>query len=59
MKSHDFYHIYDGHGKERPMPKEKLPVHYYPNTGEVFDKIGNFIGDGEIKNDKLIITVLL
>ena len=59
MKSNDFYHAYDSKGKERSIPKDKLPLHFYPNTGEVFDKIGNFIGDGEIKNDKLIITVLL
>lgn len=59
MKATDFYHAYDESDNERSISKDKLPLHFYPETGEVFDKIGNFIGDGEIKNNKLVISIIL
>ena len=32
------------------------PYHYYPDTGEVYDVIGNYIGSGTIEDGKLIVT---
>lgn len=32
------------------------PYHYYPDDGEVYDVIGNYIGSATMKDGKLIVT---
>jgi len=35
---------------------DRGPYHYYPDSGEVYDAIGNYLGTGIIQQGILIVT---
>ncbi len=54
MKAHDISHIIMA--GSAIMETGRGPYHLYPDTGEVYDNTGHYIGTGAWEGSKLIVT---